>query len=196
MDRKTLLDKGYSEEQVTDLLNLFHSNENKEEITKLQQDLAKANQKMADYDTIKAKLDAIDKEKMTREEKIAMAEKEANEKLAKANKFLNATKAKSILIEAGMTSDSETLDTIVAKIASEDETSTIDGATVIANAFKNLKEETVKKTKEELANIDIKPKPSNVPGDDGVMTWEKFSKMSESEQTKFANEHPEEFQNL
>lgn len=193
MDRKTLLDKGYTEEQVTELLNMFHLDENKEELTKVQKELAEATKKMVDYDTMKAKLDAIDKEKMTREEKIAAAEKEATQKLAEANKYLNSTKAKGILIEAGVTGD---IDKIISRITSEDEASTIESANEIANMVKAMREDTVRKTKEDLANINVKPNPSNVPGDNGVMTWDKFSALSESEQNKFAAEHPDEFAKL
>lgn len=193
MDRKTLLEKGYTEEQVTELLNMFHLDENKEELTKVKKELAEATQKMVDYDTMKAKLDAIDKEKMTREEKIAAAEKEATQKLAEANKYLNSTKAKGILIGAGVTGD---IDKIISRITSEDEASTIESANEIANMIKTMREDTVRKTKEDLANINIKPNPSNVPGDNGVMTWDKFSALSESEQNKFAAEHPDEFAKL
>ena len=72
MDRKTLLEKGYTEEQVTDLLNLFHGNSkaNDSEIMRLQKELEVANTKIKGMDDLQKQIDAINREKMTREEKI------------------------------------------------------------------------------------------------------------------------------
>ena len=195
MDRKTLLEKGYTEEQVTELLNMFHGDKsnNQSELERVQKELEAANKKVTEFDTMKKRLDEIDKEKLTREEKIALQEKEASEKVAQANKLLNSTKAKSILVEAGIT---DNIDSIISRITTEDETSTIESATAIADLFKSKIEETVKKTREDIANTDIKPNPSNVPQNDGQMTWEKFSSLSEVEQNKFQVEHPEEFSKL
>lgn len=195
MDRKTLLEKGYTEEQVTELLNAFHSeNGNTQtELLKLQKELEAEKQRLAEFDLIKKQLDEINKEKMTREEKIALQEKEAQEKVVAANKLLNSTKAKSILAEAGIT---ENIDVIVNRITTEDEKSTIESATEIANLFKIKIEETAKKTREEITNLDIKPNPSNVIKNDGAMTWDKFTALSIEEQNKFQSEHPEEFSKL
>lgn len=195
MDRKTLLEKGYTEEQVTELLNAFHgeNGNTQTELLKLQKELEAEKQRLTEFDLIKKQLDEINKEKMTREEKIALQEKEAQEKVVAANKLLNSTKAKSILAEAGIT---ENIDVIVNRITTEDEKSTIESATEIANLFKIKIEETAKKTREEITNLDIKPNPSNVIKNDGAMTWDKFTALSIEEQNKFQSEHPEEFSKL
>lgn len=195
MDRKTLLEKGYTEEQVTDLLNLFHGNSkaNDSEIMRLQKELEVANTKIKGMDDLQKQIDAINREKMTREEKIALQEKEAAAKVAQANKLLNSTKAKSILSEAGIT---DNIDNIVSRIVSDDETATVESATEIASLFKVKMEEVAKKTREELMNTDITPNASNVQPGSGAMTWEAFSKLSVAEQNKFAEEHAEEFANL
>ena len=195
MDRKTLLEKGYTEDQVTELLNMFHGeNSNAQsELAKVQQELEAANKKVVDFDAMKKRLDDIDKEKLTREEKIALQEKEAADKVAQANKLLNSTKAKSVLVEAGIT---DNIDSIVSRITTDDENATMESAKAIADLFKAKIEETAKKTREEIANLDIKPNPSNVPQDGGAMTWDKFTSLSQEEQSKFQQEHPEEFLNL
>lgn len=195
MDRKTLLEKGYTEEQVTELLNAFHgeNGNTQTELLKLQKELEAEKQRLTEFDLIKKQLDEINKEKMTREEKIALQEKEAQEKVVAANKLLNSTKAKSILAEAGIT---ENIEVIVNRITTEDEKSTIESATEIANLFKIKIEETAKKTREEITNLDIKPNPSNVIKNDGAMTWDKFTALSIEEQNKFQSEHPEEFSKL
>ena len=53
-----------------------------------------------------------------------------------------------------------------------------------------------KTTKEQLANLDVKPKPSNIPQDDGIMTLEKFNKMSMTEQAIFKRENPDVYAEL
>ena len=59
-----------------------------------------------------------------------------------------------------------------------------------------MKDETIKKTKEELANVDVKPQISNVDNANETMTWDKFQNLSQEEQNKFADEHPDEFANM
>ena len=86
------------------------------------------------------------------------------------------------LIQLGVTSDN--LDNTIAR------------ATALANKFRTVTEETVKKTKEELANLDIKPTQTNIPQGDDVMTLDKFQNLSADEQEKFINDHPEEFEKL
>ena len=54
-----------------------------------------------------------------------------------------------------------------------------------------------KQTRESITNLNVKPETTNVPQqDDGVMTLDKFYKMTNEEQIKFVNENPEAIQNL
>ena len=85
---------------------------------------------------------------------------------------------------------------ILKSIVTDDEEVTIQNANELLNQFKSFKEETVLKTKEELSSLDIKPAASNSTQDGGAMTWEKFETLSEDEQIKFQEEHPDEFANL
>lgn len=189
-EAKKILGEGATEEQVTNLLNTFHNIEkNKnEEISGLKGQL----NKYSDYDAIKKQLDDINKSNLTREEQIALKEKEAEEKLAKSNIILNTTKAKEIL--AGFDLDEETIQMLV----SEDETKTINNATKLKEKFTSLKDTVAKETKESLGKLDLKPSISNVNQNEqgDVMTMDKFLKLSATEQQKFIDEHPQEFENL
>ena len=48
-----------------------------------------------------------------------------------------------------------------------------------------------------MANLDIKPTPSNVnPDSNTVATWDDFTKLSPKDQEQFISDHPTEFENL
>ena len=193
MDRKTLLEQGLTEEQVTKILNDFH-NENSAIIAerdKLAQDLTAKTKEATELAGYKAKVEEIEKANLSKEEQIALKEKEIEQKLAEANKITNTAKAKAILSAVGIDDED-----IIATVVRTDEAKTIENANKIATRFKAMQEETVKKTTESLQNMDIKPGASNIPPTGGAMTWEKFEGLSQEEQNKFAEEHPEEFANL
>ena len=188
-DARKILGDGASEEQVTNLLNQFHNSEKakNDEIARLNSKL----NEMGDYDTIKQKLDDINRANMTKEEEIAEKERIANENYAKSRIMLNTTTAKQIL--AGLDLDDETISMLV----SDDEAKTISNANKLKATFDSMKENVAKKTKEELLNTNLKPTLPNVPqGDSDTMTMEKFMSLSATEQEKFIAEHPQEFENL
>lgn len=188
-DIKKILGEGATEEQITNTLNALHNQTNT-----LRQELEtiKANQsKYSDYDDIKKQLDDINKANLTREEQMALKEKEIEEKLKSAK--LTASKAKVMEVLAGRDIDEELIDSIVG----EDENISIAKAQKLATKLDNLIADTKKKTEEELANLNVKPNlPNTDPNTDGAMSWDKFSKLSVEEQNKFATEHPDEFANL
>ena len=65
------------------------------------------------------------------------------------------------------------------------------------NRFTTFKDTVEKQTRESITNLNVKPETTNVPQqDDGVMTLDKFYKMTNEEQIKFVNENPEAIQNL
>lgn len=184
MKREELLAKGYTEEQVTDFLNLFHE---KERLQK-EAEVTKQNEiKMAE---MQKKLEEIDKANMTKEEQIAEMERVAKDNLRKSKITLNTTLAKNILV--GYDIDEETINDLV----KEDEQATIDSANRLKARFDSFKDLVEKKTMETIQNLDVKPNPTNVPQNDGKMTFEKFRSLSQEEQNKFAEENPEEFNNL
>lgn len=188
-DIKKILGEGATEEQITNTLNALHNQTN---ALKQELESVKATQsKYSDYDDIKKQLDDINKANLTREEQMALKEKEIEEKLRSAK--LTSSKAKVMEVLAGRDIDDELIDSIVG----EDEAISIAKAQKLATKLDNLIADTKKKTEEELANLNVKPNlPNTDPNNDGVMSWEKYTKLSVEEQNKFATEHPDEFANL
>lgn len=200
MRREELLEKGYSEQQVSELLDMFHKNS--ANLTKQNQDLASqldsANNKIAGLTQTANEYNALKQSQMTDNEKleakikeIEEREKVAKELLSQSQRTLNESKAKVILSEIGGVSDS-----VLKSLVTDDEATTIQNATDLLNQFKSFKEQTINKTKEDLSSIDIKPAPSNTNQDAGTMDWEKFSALSDEEQIRFQEEHPDEFAKL
>ena len=185
---KEILGEGATDEQVSAILNAFHSDiEAKDkEINSLTSKLQKQN----DYDAIKNELEEIHKSTMSEQEKLEEQKKEIAKNLHDSKIIVNTAKAKEILAGLPLT------DEIINSLVRDDEEATINNANNLKTQIESLKAETDKKVREELANIDLKPNVTNVPQDGGTMTWEKFEKMSLDEQNKYAEENPEEFANL
>lgn len=200
MKREELLEKGYTEQQVSELLDMFHKNS--ANLTKQNQDLVSqldtANNQIAGLKQTAQEYDALKQSQMTDSEKLQAKIKEIEEReknaaklLSESQRTLNESKAKVILSEIGGVSES-----VLKSLVTDDEQTTIQNATELLNQFKSFKEQTINKTKEELSSIDIKPTPSNTNQDAGAMDWEKFSALSDEDQIKFQEEHPDEFAKL
>lgn len=198
--REELLEKGYTEQQVTELLDLFHKNS--ANLTKQNQDLASqldtANNQIAGLQQTAQEYNALKQSQMSDSEKLQAKIKEIEEREKNAAKMysesqrtLNESKAKVILSEIGGVSES-----VLKSLVTDDEQTTIQNANELLNQFKTFREQTVNKTKEELSSIDIKPTPSNTNLDANTMDWEKFSALSDEDQIKFQEEHPDEFAKL
>ncbi len=188
MKREELLAKGYTEEQVTDLLNTFHSINSENKLLKnevqAKQDLVNQNLEL------QRQLDEINKANMSEQERLASEKAETEKYLANAKKIYNTAKAKEIL--AGLDVDDQLIETLV----SEDESATVNNAMLLKNKFDSLREITIKQTKENIANLDIKPNPTNIPQENDVMTVEKFQKMTLSQQVQWKRNNEEEYENL
>lgn len=185
---KQILGEGASEEQVTAFLNTFHS-----ELKAKEAQISDLNSKLnsqSDYDELKKKLDDIEKANMTEQEKLENMKKEYEKNLYESKMIVNKAKATEILAGLNISDD------IINSLVRDDEQATLTNANNLKAQIESMREETIKKTKEELATLDVKPNISNVSQNDEGMTWEKFSKMSQEEQNKFASENPEEFANL
>lgn len=193
MKREELLAKGYTEEQVSELLDMFHKNS--ANLTKqnenLASELAVANNKIAGLTEKEQELNSIKQAQLSDADKIALDKEQAAKNLSESKKILNEAKARVILAEIGGVSDS-----VLKSLITEDEATTIQNANDLLNQFKTFREQTVNKTKEELSSIDIKPAPSNTNLDANTMDWEKFSALSDEDQIKFQEEHPDEFAKL
>lgn len=194
MKREELISKGYSEEQVTELLNLFHS-ENQEttkENERLKGELAGANEKIAGYSNMEKEYNQYKQSQMTEQEKFEAMKKETEKNFAMSKRVYNEAQAKTILAEIGGVDES-----VLNSIVSEDSEKTIANANALVNMFKTREQETIKKTKEQIQNTNILPNPSNVPEDKGMITtFDEFDKLPYEEQDKFQREHPKEFENL
>lgn len=191
---KKMLGENATDEQVSAVLNSLH--QEKSRADNLEKQLNAQNlinqENESKYKELESKLDAIEKEKMTEAEKLELQKKETEKNLAESKKILSKAKAQEILSTVGIT-DEEIIKTVI----SDNIDNTIASATILANKFKSIQEETIKKTKEELANLDVKPAPSNVSqGEKEEMTLDKFFNMSAQEQEKLISENPELLNNL
>ena len=185
---KEILGVDATEEQITSFLNNFHTIE-KEKNDKIQE-LNDKLSKMGDYEESKRKLQEIEREKLSEQEKIDLLKKETEKNVKESKIILNTAKAKVIL--AGLDLDDDFISTIV----SDDLEKTVANAEKLANKFNVVKEQTVLKTNEEIATLDVKPTITNVDPNNNGMTRDKYTKLSEEEQSKFAQEHPTEFSKL
>lgn len=189
-DIKKILGEGATEEQISNVLNALHNQTN---ALNKQINEFKANEtKYADYDKLKSQLDAIEREKMTEQERLAK-EKEETEKNLRESRIIK-NKAKAMQLLAGMDIDEEIINSIVG----EDEVVSLARAQKLVDKFNSIISDTKKKTEEELANLNVKPNmPNTNPNIDvETMTLEKFSTLSAEEQEKFIEQHPQEFENL
>ena len=189
-DIKKILGEGATEEQISNVLNALHNQTN---ALNKQINEFKANEtKYADYDKLKSQLDAIEREKMTEQERLAK-EKEETEKNLRESRIIK-NKAKAMQLLAGMDIDEEIINSIVG----EDEAVSLARAQKLVDKFNSIISDTKKKTEEELANLNVKPNmPNTNPNIDvETMTFEKFSTLSAEEQEKFIEQHPQEFENL
>ena len=193
MKREDLLAKGYTEEQVTDILNTLHSvsKDKDKQIADLQSEVLTKGEFETKYNAAQHQLDEMNKANMTEQEKVEAMKKEAETNLRNSKIIVNKAKAKEIL--SGLDIEESLIDTLV----SEDEQATINNANLLKNRFTTFKDTVEKQTRESITNLNVKPETTNVPQqDDGVMTLDKFYKMTNEEQIKFVNENPEAIQNL
>lgn len=195
MDRekaKKILGEGATEEQVTNFLNEWHIAKKEEVATYEKQlgDLKNQMNKYSDYDDIKSQLDEINRAKMTEQEKIEEEKKQSAEYLKKSKLIYSTAKAKEIL--AGLNLE----DDLISLVVSDDLDKTIASANKLKAKFESQKEFIAKETKESLSTLNLDPPLPNVNQNDGIMTFDKFGKLSAEEQEKFINEHPEEFENM
>lgn len=193
---KGMLGENATDEQITALLNQFHSEQKnlQDEITGLKSKVTTLTTDNTNLLASKQELDELKKANMTEQERLE-AERKALAAERKATALeRNTAKAKTILANSGM--DEASLDEIIKTIVREDDAVTLANATLLANQFKGLKERTAKQTKEDLASVDVKPSATNIPQNAEKMTWDKYVSMPAGEQEKFRKENPDEFLKL
>ena len=188
---REILGENATEEQITNLLNQWHIDESSKikDLENQVNNLTEQNNKHSDYDDLKKQLDDINKANMTEQEKLEAQKKEIEQNLTQSRIIVNTAKAKEIL--AGL----NVSDKLVAKLVSEDETTTIESANELKTMLEVQKDDVTKKVQEGLTKMNVQPTISNVP-QNGAMTIDNFMNLSAEEQEKFIEEHPEEFNNL
>lgn len=194
MKREELIAKGYTEEQATELLNLFHGEQKdiKAQNEKLQNDLNVANNTITNLSKFKTSFEELQKSQMTDQEKLEAMKKETERNLAESKVIVNTAKAKTILAELGDIDDS-----IVNSLVTEDLAKTEANAKALVDLIKNRDESVAKKTKESLLNANLlPPNPSNVQTNAGTgsnkeMTKEEFKKLPIVEKNKIFKENKE-----
>ena len=197
LTREGLKALGVADEAIDEILKTRGNEINKAEEQKnqMKKALDEAMAKAGKVDELSKKLDELEKKNMTAEELQAQRIKEAEEAKRNYTILSNKTEAKDVLIKAGMVAG-DTLDKIINKISSEDLTSTLEAANLVAQMYNTTKAETEQRVKSELLANNPKPNPTNLPENDGKVTKEQFEKMSYDEMMKFASEHPEEFSKM
>lgn len=195
-DVKKILGEGATDDQVTAVLDSFHAEQKglTSQISDLQGQVTNLTTEKTELLGYKTKVAELEKSQLSEQEKMELEKKELELNKKKYKILTNSVKAKSILVGAGL--GEEEAEKIVASIVKEDEQATIDSANLFATQFNTIKENTAKATREELANLDLKPNSTNIPPNSDEMTWDKFNQLSETEQNKFADEHPDEFAKL
>lgn len=194
LKREDFLEKGYSEEQITDLLNMFH-NDRQNDLTEME-NLKKTNNEISQkFNNVNGELQKIKNANLTEQEKIEKMLKEAQETVERANakeksanKVYNKAKAKEILAEYNL--DDGLIDTLV----TDDETLTLKNVNDWKKAIDNMNQNIIKKTKEEIASIDVRPNPTNVVQQPDGMTQEKFDKMTLTERKLLKDNDPETYE--
>ena len=197
LTREGLKALGVTDEAIDEILKTRGNEINKveEQKNQMKKALDEAMAKAGKVDELSKKLDELEKKNMTAEELQAQRIKEAEEAKRNYTILSNKTEAKDVLIKAGMVAG-DTLDKIINKISSEDLTSTLEAANLVAQMYNTTKAETEQRVKSELLANNPKPNPTNLPENDGKVTKEQFEKMSYDEMMKFASEHPEEFSKM
>lgn len=197
LTREGLKALGVADEAIDEILKTRGNEINKaeEQRNQMKKALDEAMAKAGKVDELSKKLDELEKKNMTAEELQAQRIKEAEEAKRNYTILSNKTEAKDVLIKAGMVAG-DTLDRIINKISSEDLTSTLEAANLVAQMYNTTKTETEQRVKSELLANNPKPNPTNLPENDGKVTKEQFNAMSYDEMMKFASEHPEEFSKM
>lgn len=132
-----------NEEQITNYLNQVNGETQKEK-----DKAEKLKEKADQYDEAQRLLEEEKQKNMTAEEKLAEAERVANEKASEFAKKTNRLDAEKILLEAGLTS--EDYEAFIDGIVSEDNEQTKTLATSLAGTFKAKNEAALQKAKQEL----------------------------------------------
>ena len=144
-----------------------------------------------------AKIKELEEKTLTAEQ---LKEKEVKAALEKANKAETDYLKKSNRLEAigilrGANISEDEYNDFLDDIVSTDMHKTKALANNIARTVSKQRKKAIEETKKEIQGNNPTPPASN-NNDAGVMTQEKFDKLTYSQELKFATEHPEEYKNF
>ena len=144
-----------------------------------------------------AKIKELEEKTLTAEQ---LKEKEVKAALDKANKAETDYLKKSNRLEAigilrGANISEDEYNDFLDDIVSTDLDKTKALANNIARTVSKQRKKAIEETKKEIQGNNPTPPASN-NNDAGVMTQEKFDKLTYSQELKFATEHPEEYKNF
>ncbi len=144
-----------------------------------------------------AKIKELEEKTLTAEQ---LKEKEVKAALEKANKAETDYLKKSNRLEAigilrGANISEDEYNDFLDDIVSTDLDKTKALANNIARTVSKQRKKAIEETKKEIQGNNPTPPASN-NNDAGVMTQEKFDKLTYSQELKFATEHPEEYKNF
>lgn len=194
MTRESLRALGISDETTIDNILKMRGSEIDEASlaeAKLKKELAEANKKNQDVDSLTARIKELEAKNMSAEELQAQKIKAAEESQKKYERLSNKIEAQKVLLNAGMYAG-DGLERILDRISTENLETTIESANAIADMFKLTQENTEKHVREEMLRNNPTPPASNT-SDENEVTVEKFNKMSYEEMARFAKENPESF---
>lgn len=167
MKREEVLElfKGKEIEGIEDIVKAI-LDINGKETAKKQKVIDDYDEKYKDYDDLKSKLDEIEKGKLTDQEKLEKALKEAEETTARNNREYTKFKVKNVFAENGMVEDD--YKEFIESMSFDNEENALKCAAGFANLLKTKVETASKKAKEDaLTNAPTPPATKEV-GNDGT----------------------------
>lgn len=167
MKREELLElfKGKEIDNLEDIVKSI-LDINGKETAKKQKTIDEYSEKYKDYDDLKSKLEEIEKGKMTDQEKLEKALKEAEETTARNNREYTKFKVKNVFAENGMVE--EDYKDFIDSMNFDDEQTALKCASGFANLLKLKTEAASKKAKEDVLND--APTPTTGKGEDANKT--------------------------
>lgn len=185
MKREELLAKGYTEEQVDEVLGIYHQNDKR--VKDLERQIEEDKAVKARNQELQKQIDDINEANLSEQEKLAKKEAEIETRLSNARKIENTAKAKEILASYDVD------DELISRLVSDNSEDTVNMANLFKAKIDAIRTSVANETREKLANADVKPTPTNISQDDGTMTLEKFKAMTLTEQLMFKRENPDTY---
>jgi hypothetical protein len=194
-DIQTLLGEEYRDGMTVDEINTILANKEFVDPTTLPKSVEKSifDKTASELAKVKKELGELKNNNLTGEEKVNAAIAAAD---ARANEYsmkLNRLEIEKLFMADGL-AEADYAD-LIEDIVSEDSEKTIKLAKNLLTVIKSQKSAAEKSIRAELLKKTPKP-PAGEPSNEGVMTMEKFRKLTPKERFDFSVKNPEEYQKL